>query len=809
MAAEVIANQSATPGGWRRFLARLKSAAFLCAAVLFATESAILAAETATPAACTGDCDATGSVGIDELLIFVNISLGNAQLAACPRGVPAGAEVDITLIIRAVNNAMNGCGGDRCLVASGSAAATCARQYAAAIAACRNEADEACEDALGGGTGTLATLLAATEEPVRSNCTLDTASQLTFLAGLDDLVSRTAQACKKWGKDLIATTYANFPEPPAPETLACQQVVGAQLATLHDEVVQAYGPGCYVRAFNGGFCDRGIRGYRVAQARAQAAAIIEPACGPTFDTLGLVPLTASPTVAGRIGVLMDTVVAHARQLAQRVYPPLDLGPTGLFGAFPVGVRTVDLVDPARLDVAGTGPRPVRVALYYPSTIEAVAGAPRDVVTIFGTELFVTPSFRDVDRAPGLFPLILFSGGNGADPWNWVYLAAHLVSHGFIVAGVEHHGDHAFDYTDANFAVNRPLDLRVVLDQLLAFDGEAGHFLAGAIDADRIGVAGHSAGGYTVMALAMCPFSLGAFDDPRVKAVFSMDPNVTPFLADQSAAVFAALDIPTLLVGGTLSRFTAQPPFVFDALEPGPRVLAFANLTDAVHETFSGDTCEVPDRILAATGGPAPECEPGTIPWRHARHIINYLALNFFDATLNDNAEALARLDPPPLSRATEDFTYESKTGDCPPGGSCSLTCEAAACGDGVVGAHEVCDPAGEQGECAAGDVCNDNCTACVTCGAATIIPPEGGVVAGTTAGGSSAFGGSCGGAVFAPERVFQWTPTVSHDASISLCGSPFATNFDSVLYVREGTCVGPELACNDDGGSFMCGRASR
>ncbi|MCK6553772.1 hypothetical protein L6Q96_04190 [Candidatus Binatia bacterium] len=83
------------------------------------------------------------------------------------------------------------------------------------------------------------------------------------------------------------------------------------------------------------------------------------------------------------------------------------------------------------------------------------------------------------------------------------------------------------------------------------------------------------------------------------------------------------------------------------------------------------------------------------------------------------------------------------------------------------------------------------------------------MVAGTTVGGTSAFGGSCGGAVFAPERVFQWTPTVSHDASISLCGSPFATNFDSVLYVREGTCVGPELACNDDGGSFMCGRASR
>jgi len=48
---------------------------------------------------------------------------------------------------------------------------------------------------------------------------------------------------------------------------------------------------------------------------------------------------------------------------------------------------------------------------------------------------------------------------------------------------------------------------------------------------------------------------------------------------------------------------------------------------------------------------------------------------------------------------------------------------------------------------------------------------------------------------------------VSHYASISLCN--FATNFDSVMYLRESTCVGPELACNDDGGGFTCGRGSR
>ena len=776
--------------------------ALICAGLLLASGQAAQAV--GPQEACTGDCDASGSATIEARIILANIALGNAKASTCPHGVPSGVEVDIAVIIQAVNNGLNGCGGDRCLIASGAAAVACASQYAAAIGACRAEADAACEAALERRGGQLATLVKATAPPVRDNCTPDTANKLTFLAGVDDLVSHTAQACQKWGKDLIAITYAADLAGSAAEVLACQGVVGAQLAALNDAVVQAYGPGCYVPEFSGQPCDRADRDRRLAQARATAAAAIEPACGPAFDALDLIPLSASPTLTGRIAALMDVVVDHARQLAQRVYPPLNLGPTGLFGPSPVGVRTFDLVDPSRSAVTGTGPRPVTVELYYPSTLEAVAGVPRDIVQVLGNNLFVTPTYRDVARASGSLPLILFSGGSGTDSWNYVYLAAHLASHGFLVAGVQHDGDHLFDTSDANNAVNRPLDLSVVLDQFLAFNGEAGNFLAGAIDADRIGAAGHSAGGYTVMALAMCPFSLGAFADPRVKAILPLDPGATVFLSDESPAIFSAITIPTLLFGGTLSRFAPLPPLVFDALAPGPVVMGFANLTDAVHGTFD-DTCEVSDALLAISGGPAAECEPGALPWRYARHITNYLALNFFDATLNDNADALARLDPALLSTAIEDITYQSKAGGCSSGNSCSLTCTQAACGDGIVGPKEACDPPGEQGVCDRGDLCNTNCAACVNCGGATLIAADGGVVDGTTVGGTTAFGGSCGGAVFVPERLFQWTPSVSHVATIQTCGG--TTNYDTVLYVRQGTCVGPELACNDDGDS--CGPQSK
>ena len=50
----------------------------------------------------------------------------------------------------------------------------------------------------------------------------------------------------------------------------------------------------------------------------------------------------------------------------------------------------------------------------------------------------------------------------------------------------------------------------------------------------------------------------------------------------------------------------------------------------------------------------------------------------------------------------------------------------------------------------------------------------------------------CGVTDKSGERVFQWTPAVSGQATIGTCGT--ATLFDTVLYLRSGTCGGAELA---------------
>jgi hypothetical protein len=59
---------------------------------------------------CAGDCGGDGTVTVDEIIILVNIILGSADASACPDGiVPPGSTVDVTLAIRAVNNALGSC----------------------------------------------------------------------------------------------------------------------------------------------------------------------------------------------------------------------------------------------------------------------------------------------------------------------------------------------------------------------------------------------------------------------------------------------------------------------------------------------------------------------------------------------------------------------------------------------------------------------------------------------------------------------------------------------------------------------------
>ena len=57
---------------------------------------------------CIGDCNGDGMVTIDEIIVMVNIALGDKPISACPQGTRGS--VTIADIIMAVNNALLGCG---------------------------------------------------------------------------------------------------------------------------------------------------------------------------------------------------------------------------------------------------------------------------------------------------------------------------------------------------------------------------------------------------------------------------------------------------------------------------------------------------------------------------------------------------------------------------------------------------------------------------------------------------------------------------------------------------------------------------
>ncbi|MFN8640912.1 MAG: hypothetical protein U0802_04340 [Candidatus Binatia bacterium] len=491
--------------------------------------------------------------------------------------------------------------------------------------------------------GPLDALLSATATAGTSACSEADATPLGFLSRAD-VGAKAADACQDWAEDGLALA-AIAPPGLAAGTAACQRALTATLQRLARDAAVAYGPLCTVRAFAGTGCDRDRRDARVTALRRQAVRAISAGCGAAVDG----------------GALVNTAVTRARHFAQRVFPPNDLGPTADFGPYPVGIATIAFSDPARRNVAGSGPRPVTVEVYYPSTAAAVAGRPKDVAAVLGIPLLETPSYRDVALAPdGPYPLVLFSHGNNGIRIQSFFFAAHLASHGYIVVSPDHHGntfpDTLAGTVDAQSAVNRPLDIRFLIDTLLAANGEPGNFFAGAIDPQRIGMSGHSFGGYTTLALAGGRFAVGTFTEPRIKAILPQAP-AAPF----DAAFFAGITVPTLIVGGSIDETTPpadnqQRPF--DHLPSGARVVAYANLTDAGHFTFS-DFCEVPRMLLSFLGGFGEACEPRHLPWRHAHDIVNYLALNFFDAALRGDAEALARLDPAAVGHI-EDVVYQRK-----------------------------------------------------------------------------------------------------------------------------------------------------
>jgi predicted dienelactone hydrolase len=335
---------------------------------------------------------------------------------------------------------------------------------------------------------------------------------------------------------------------------------------------------------------------------------------------------------------------------------------------PVGRVSRAYVDSARTDWLGAAPRPIATTVWYPA-----ATGSREVDWQVGVFRFgrSAPDATFADAAPR--PLILLSHGTGGSVGQLAWLAEALAADGFVVAGVNHHGNTAAEseYQPAGFVLpwERALDVSVLIDRLVSDPTIGSH-----IDTTRIGAAGFSLGGFTVLAIAgahvhypdwqrhcaatpsdnscvlppeasftladvdslartNAPFQAGVArnardtHDPRVRAAYAMAPALVPLL---DSASLQRITVPLRIVLGerdaqvpaqqTQDALSRHRPH--DAVDVRPGVSHYAFLAEC---SWRG---RVFLRALCSDGGSARRAVHAAV----TRDAVQYFRLQFEPAS---------------------------------------------------------------------------------------------------------------------------------------------------------------------------------
>ena len=353
------------------------------------------------------------------------------------------------------------------------------------------------------------------------------------------------------------------------------------------------------------------------------------------------------------------------------------------GPFAVGRTLFDWVDPTTIDrlapIAAkrevlawiwypATPDPSRAMdSYWPATMRAATGPPRgpwglltrDALNVHGH------SARDVAVSPKQtsYPIVLFRGGASAPVVGYSSLIEDLVSHGYIVVGIDapyRSGIVAFpdgrvigrssenngeicamkppDQQDS--CIQRLLaawtgDMGFALDQLerLNASDAAGRF-TGRLDLTRVGVFGHSFGG--AQAAEFCRL------DARCKAGIDIDGQ--PF----GAAVQTGLRQPFMFLlgdhraetGAASDQIRANIQSIYDQLPPDSR--QHVVIRGAFHFMFSDDGAVMKSSVLR---GVLRLLGRLTIDARRQVAVTAYCVHSFFDAYLKGQGVPLHLASP--------------------------------------------------------------------------------------------------------------------------------------------------------------------
>ena len=302
-----------------------------------------------------------------------------------------------------------------------------------------------------------------------------------------------------------------------------------------------------------------------------------------------------------------------------LYDPFSRGP------YPVGVRTLQARDPRR-------DRVFPVELWYPAAAQHIGQdldpATRDAFVEPGAAPRHQSAIRAAAAQPGRYPLVLFSHSSGGDRRQSSFLCTHLASHGYLVAALDHservtpellrregENPEQFAARIQGWISNRVPDISFLLDRLL--EGEVWD-TAVAVDPTRVGIVGHSFGGWT--ALAAPEVVRG------IRAVVALAPggssNPPPNIIPATLTFDWGRDVPTLYLVAEDDR--ALPlAGMFELFERTRSTKRMLILRRADHMHFADDF----------------EPGPGQHGTAEAHLFVRALTLAHFDAFLRDHEAA--------------------------------------------------------------------------------------------------------------------------------------------------------------------------
>jgi predicted dienelactone hydrolase len=261
---------------------------------------------------------------------------------------------------------------------------------------------------------------------------------------------------------------------------------------------------------------------------------------------------------------------------------------------------------------------IAVALYYPTqTAErSIAMGP-----------FLAHVAPQAKPEPTVKGLIVVSHGQGGSELTHESLAEALARRGYLVAALRHPGDNWQDQSliergPAAYLYERPRHVSRVLDALLT-DPEWSPRIARDKLGPRIGAVGHSAGGYTVLALAG-----GRFDLERLRAHCDAHREEDPIFCRRRG------------------RLAPEPGVASSVKDPRVRAIVAMAPIGVVFDPGSLESVTIPTSIYIA------ERDRFVVPSFHAE----WLAAHMPGATLHlvPNAWHFAFIDAPTTPMATED-----------------------------------------------------------------------------------------------------------------------------------------------------------